>query len=153
VYCGNAWSVIFRLGRFYGWEPQGTQLSLWKDYETGMTTVGRLDGTPEDSGEWLMDEEWNGNYFTSDNQVMTPEDCLALAAALEKARNDIPDHPLYNETVDLETEVPISLNPLDLDEHDLWSIRSGLVFFSIPEAREVFDKVIELLKKGPCTIS
>jgi hypothetical protein len=69
----DAWTKLLSLAISYGWQPMGTlppsRIELY-----GME--------PED---------WDGVYLTNDGQTVTAEDAWALAVALEKSLDDIPD--------------------------------------------------------------
>lgn len=65
------WPRLLDLARSYGWQPLRTQCT--KKY---------AEENPND---------WNGSYSSNDGQLVTAEDALALAEALEKALDDIPD--------------------------------------------------------------
>ena len=73
------WANMLYLANQYGWQPQGTVLS--DDTESG---------------------RWDGDYFGNEGQTITAEDANALADALEKALDDIPDREVY---ASLTTEV------------------------------------------------
>ena len=75
-FSGEAWIKALNLAMSYGWQPMGTRLS------------SVIEGYSFDIEEW---EEWDGTYLTNDGQTVIAEDALALAAALERALNDIPD--------------------------------------------------------------
>lgn len=75
-FSGESWIKVLNLAMSYGWQPMGTRLS------------SVIEGYSFDIEEW---EEWDGTYLTNDGQTVIAEDALALAAALERALNDIPD--------------------------------------------------------------
>jgi hypothetical protein len=66
------WPKVLELGRMFGWRPAGTIRYA-------------EDGSP--------DPGWDGGYVTNDLQVVSAEDAAALADALERALDDIPDTP------------------------------------------------------------
>jgi hypothetical protein len=80
-FSGEAWVKALNLAVFYGWQPMGTRLSsVIESYGFGIE-------------EW---EEWDGTYLTNDGQSVIAEDALALAAALERSLDDIPDFKVEN---------------------------------------------------------
>jgi len=80
LFNNHGWSKMLELAERYGWQPKGTQPPLLEMEEIGVVTNGSSDG------------DWDGNYFTNDRQRVSPEDAASLAAALERALEDIPDH-------------------------------------------------------------
>ncbi len=73
-----SWSHILKLAYWYGWKPKGTEAP------EDMPGLGhRLD--PDDP-------DWNGSYFSNGGQFVTDRDANSIAAALERALDDIPDH-------------------------------------------------------------
>ncbi len=78
----ESWVKVLSLAMSYGWQPMGTRLSL---------TFELYD---------MEIEEWDGAYLTNDGQVVISEDALALAIALEKSLDDIPD---FNIEIDPDT--------------------------------------------------
>jgi hypothetical protein len=75
-FSGEAWIKVLNLAMSYGWQPMGTRLK------------SVIEGYSFDVEEW---EEWDGTYLTNDGQTVIAEDALALAAALQRALDDIPD--------------------------------------------------------------
>ena len=92
-FSGEAWIRVLNLAMFYGWQPMGTRLS---------SVVESYDFEME---EW---DEWDGTYLTNDGQSIIAEDALALAAALERSLDDIPDFKIAIHRVG-ETEKPNTL--------------------------------------------
>lgn len=74
-----AWAKVLELARQYGWEPAGTEL-------------------PE--------EDWNGGYDTNAFQRVTDEDAANIAAALERALDDVPDFSRGGKTKEYTPEDP-----------------------------------------------
>lgn len=68
----TTWEMLLRLGEMYGWEPTGTQL------------------TQNEYVDAVFD--WSGTYCSNDFQLVTDEDARALAAALAKAVDDVPEN-------------------------------------------------------------
>ena len=60
------------MAKLYGWKPMGTQPPSVYDFHK-------------------LGAEWDGTYLTNDGQMIKARDALSLAAALEKALEDIPD--------------------------------------------------------------
>ena len=81
-FSGEAWVKALNLAMSYGWQPMGTRLSPVIEY-CGF-----------DIEEW---DEWDGTYLTNDGQTVIAEDALALAAALERSLDDIPDFKIENQ--------------------------------------------------------
>ena len=75
-FSGEAWVKVLNLAVSYGWQPMGTRLS------------SVIESYRFDIEEW---ENWDGTYLTNDGQTIIARDALALAAAVERALDDIPD--------------------------------------------------------------
>jgi hypothetical protein len=75
-FSGEAWIKALNLAMSYGWQPMGTRLY------------------PVIEGYGLEIEAWDGTYLTNDGQTVLAEDARALAAALERSLDDIPDFPI-----------------------------------------------------------
>lgn len=108
-FSAEAWVKALNLAMAYGWLPAGTHLS------------------PVIECCGFDPEEWDGTYLTNDGQTVLTRDALALAAALERALDDIPDfgieldHAAPGETDDEPAE---ALSPVEravveagLEEH------------------------------------
>jgi len=65
-YSRQFWEKALELAQSYGWRPVGTRLREWRAV-------------------------WDGTYLTNDGQTVTAGDAFALATALEKSLDDIPD--------------------------------------------------------------
>ena len=66
------WAKALELAQIYGWEPVGTRPPSRIDF-------------------YQLNAEWYGRYYTNDGQSVKAEDAYALAAALQRSLNDIPD--------------------------------------------------------------
>ena len=66
------WAKALELAQIYGWEPVGTRPPPRIDF-------------------YQLNAEWDGRYYTNDGQSVKAEDAYALAAALQRSLNDIPD--------------------------------------------------------------
>ena len=73
----------------------------------------------------LLGADWSGTYLTNDGQMIKSEDAYSLAAALEKALDDIPD-----------SSDPIDWNPKFWIEDDLPEWLS-------PEERQMIEEGLE----------
>src|SRR5207249_11688872 len=78
----EAWTKVLSLAMFYGWQPRGTR----------PPSITELHG--------LGVEDWDGTYLTNDGQIVSTEDALSLAIALEKSLDDIPDFNLEAASLD-----------------------------------------------------
>src|SRR6266550_1306327 len=66
------WHKVLDLAKEYGWNPKGTSANrIMKSY----------------AGNW---DNWNGDYFKFDSQLVDEDDAKNLAKALRKALKDIP---------------------------------------------------------------
>jgi len=66
------WHKVLDLAKEYGWIPKGTEVNrIMKSF----------------AGHW---DNWDGNYFTFDNQLVAEEDAKNLAKALRAALKDVP---------------------------------------------------------------
>ena len=99
------WKKALELAQQYGWRPMGTIAPSYHDFN-------------------LLNAEWHGTYLSNEGQTVLREDALALADALQKSLDDIPD---FNPEMDwnpkfwLEDDLPEWLTP---DERDM--IEDGL---------------------------
>jgi hypothetical protein len=65
-FSNSGWPLSLEIGERHGWNPQGTL-------------------APAD---WDEEEEWEGEYFSTDGQRVSKEDAAGLVKALEKALAD-----------------------------------------------------------------
>jgi hypothetical protein len=89
------WAKALELAQLYGWKPLGTHPPSHLDF-------------------YELLAEWDGRYFTNDGQTVKAEDARALAAALERSLDDIPEEntPIdWNAMIQLEDELPEWLSP------------------------------------------
>ena len=89
------WSKALELAGSYGWKPQGTRPPSHVDF-------------------YELETEWDGRYLTNDGQTVNADDARALAAALERSLDDIPDEnpPIdWNSIVQQEDDLPEWLSP------------------------------------------
>lgn len=67
------WHKILELAQKYGWKPKGTSSNrIMKSF----------------AGNW---DNWDGNYFSFDNQLVDEDDAKNLGEALKKALKEIPN--------------------------------------------------------------
>jgi hypothetical protein len=91
------WAKALELARLYGWQPLGTRPTPGLDFSK-------------------LGAEWQGFYLTNDGQVVSAEDACALAAALERSLEDIPDARLETDwdfSLCLEDDLPEWLSPAE----------------------------------------
>ncbi len=91
----QTWAKALELARLYGWQPRGTQPPALFDF-------------------YALNAEWNGTYLTNDGQVVQAEDARALAAALERSLDRIPEvvSPMeWSPCLWLEGELPEWFSP------------------------------------------
>ena len=89
------WAKALDLAELYGWQPLGTEPPSGHDFQQ-------------------LDADWDGNYSTNDGQMIKAKDALSLAAALEKALNDIPDDTVkmdWNRKFWIDDDLPEWLSP------------------------------------------
>ena len=84
-----AWPKLLGLAQRYGWKPAGTRSPkyYWLAQDPG-DWEPPFDHNPADDYD---PADWKGGYFSNDAQQVTAADALALAEALEKSLDDIPD--------------------------------------------------------------
>ena len=89
------WAKALELGRLYGWQPLGTRPMPGSEFSK-------------------LGAEWLGLYLTNDGQIVSAEDAYALAAALERSLDDIPDGKVdtdWDFNLWLEDELPEWFSP------------------------------------------
>ena len=94
----EVWIKVLNLAMFYGWQPMGTRLS-------SMIECCGFEA-----------EEWDGTYLTNEGQTVIAKDAFALAAALERSLDDIPDFIIENDRVveiEEENDRPEMLSPVE----------------------------------------
>lgn len=115
------WAKALELAQFYGWKPLGTRPPSHLDF-------------------YELCAEWDGRYLTNDGQTLKEEDARSLAAALERALNDIPDEDLttdWKSIFQLEDGLPEWLSPEEKEfiEEEL---QDGLLDIMGTNPREYF---------------
>jgi hypothetical protein len=94
-------------------------------------------------GEDGAGPDWDGGYFTNDDQRVTTEDAAALADALERALPDVPRHEaMAHKTV----ELPGGLRVMKADADE-----SPLEWFS-GEGRDQLVEFIRYCRAGEFVI-
>jgi hypothetical protein len=102
----RAWQLMLILADRYGWETRGTKPP---------------DELAIDAGLWRANSDWDGRYLPAYGQQVTEQDARDLAAALERALPDIPDHEALESKGDdnsnvwgwFETSPNIEVNPFE----------------------------------------
>jgi hypothetical protein len=103
------WAKALELAGLYGWTPMGTRPPAHLDlYQLGA--------------------EWDGRYLTNDGQTVGADDARSLAAALERALDDIPDQrpPIDWSSMSWEDDLPEWLSPEE-KEYIEEEIQDGLL--------------------------
>ena len=100
----RTWQLLLSVASVFGWHPAGTL-------------------PPEDN----VTAAWDGRYTPTEGQEMTRHDALALAVALERALDDLPDA-----IVNRESETRSSLSALE----ELGGNNKTLVRWFIEHCRE-----------------
>ncbi len=77
----GGWSRLLSIAQVYGWEPIGTEPP-----EDDGSEPGLWNGDPSD---------WDGRYWPGYGQEVIAKDALELAAALERAWPDLPEHGVF----------------------------------------------------------
>jgi hypothetical protein len=91
------WAKALELARLYGWQPLGTRPMPGVDYSR-------------------LGADWLGVYLTNDGQIVSAEDAYALAAALERSLEDIPDAGINTDwdfSMWLEDDLPEWFSPVE----------------------------------------
>lgn len=89
------WAKALELAGSYGWKPMGTRPPPHVDF-------------------YQIGADWDGGYLTNDGQTVNREDALLLAAALERALDDISNHNIpmdWNAMLQLDDDLPEWLSP------------------------------------------
>ncbi len=115
------WAKALELAQVYGWKPQGTRPPTHIDF-------------------YDLCAEWDGRYLTNDGQTVKAEDARALAAALERSLDDIPNENApndWNSLVQFEDDLPEWLSPEEREfiEEEL---QDGLLDIMSMNPREYF---------------
>ena len=100
------WAKALELARLYGWQPLGTRPMPGIDFSK-------------------LGADWQGLYLTNDGQIVSAEDACALAAALERSLEDIPE-------AGIETDWDLSL----------W-LEDDLPEWFSPEERELVEEELQ----------
>ena len=97
------WQKLMNLAQIYNWTPAGTA------------------APPEWERE--ANENWNGGYDTFNGEWVTDDDARALAEALDRALDDLPDNTMPDriieteiEEIDREGEVSISFHIIEANK-------------------------------------
>ena len=91
------WTKALELARRYGWQSKGTR-------------------PPPGLNFYELNADWHGTYLTNDGQTVKTEDAFALAHALHKALDDIPDVMIeqdWNPKYWFENDLPEWLSPAE----------------------------------------
>jgi len=92
----QSWAKALELAGLNGWLPMGTQPPPFHDSH-------------------LLNADWDGTYLTNEWQTVTAKDALALAEALQKSLDDIPDFNTiemdWNPAFWVEDDLPEWLSP------------------------------------------
>jgi hypothetical protein len=83
----GAWRAVLELAREHGWEPAGTKPPEWTVYAPDGVTVDEV----ATRAERRRYANWDGGYFWNEYQVVSDEDAVNIADALERALDDVPD--------------------------------------------------------------
>lgn len=90
----EAWRNLLRLMQIFGWEPLGTELD--PNFERSHTFNPRMVRTispPEVERRIARAvRDWNGTYLESGHHIVSKLDASAMADALERSLDDIPNH-------------------------------------------------------------
>jgi hypothetical protein len=106
-FCDLAWAKLLNLCKLYGWEPNGTLL----DVRSFLSEECPADDL----------KNWDGNYHSKNEQIVTTKDANAIADALEIALKNINDVESENKEIskpslsnltfsDFEIELPTYFN-------------------------------------------
>lgn len=113
------WTKALELAKLYGWKPVGTRPPSHLDF-------------------YQIGAEWDGGYLTNDGQTVKAEDAHALAAALHRSLEDIPDE-----------NIPVDWASLFRQENDLpeWLSpeEQGLI------EEELQDGLLDIMGMSPLT--
>jgi hypothetical protein len=133
------WDKALELARLYGWMPSGTEVPAAL---VAAAEVAR---------------EWDGRYHSNDGQVVTAGDALALAAALETALDDLPEHHVVEEgphpAMDaLAVAIRRAVPDLELVAHGHPPDASPVAFWSGPEYKAHLRAFIDYCRAGSFNI-
>jgi len=86
------WHFVVQLAEDYGWKPEGT---VFDELPESPMMFGNCDD-PEEYVLAEIEECFLRDYFSNHGQQVTDKDAEALAAALDIALDDIPNHDAIN---------------------------------------------------------
>jgi hypothetical protein len=138
----DAWPMLLRMARSYGWKPAGTQPGPdYADHNLKPTV------------------EWDGTYLTNDGQVVMAEDAAALADAIERALPDIPDHEITGKMVSLrpdqlKSEIDLAFRDLIAEGMSLIATNPDMSPYELfsGEMKQQVIGFIKLCRKGSFAI-
>jgi hypothetical protein len=85
----TAWKFLLDMARKFGWEPMGTVINL-EDPLASREGEGPTDlekrRIKKEVGE--QDKDWDGTYFSNDDQIVTDPDAANLLQSLTRAINN-----------------------------------------------------------------
>jgi hypothetical protein len=118
-FSNGGWTLALCLAEVYEWEQEGTTLE-------------------QEEGEEPI--EWDGDYFSSDGQRVTPSDAVGLATACERALAD----PEYEETAaEINDQIDAAIAEADPEwEPQKWSREDYVAF------RDQLKELITFCREG-----
>lgn len=89
----STYPKLLTLAYVYGWTPRWTEMDA--DWYADFYNAPREEAERRASS-------WDGSYFSNDGQWVTREDAAAMAAALDRASSDIPEHRVERPEADFD---------------------------------------------------
>lgn len=123
----SGWRNILFLGQQYSWHPAGTL-------------------EPEFGHDRFV-PIWDGRYDSTDGQEVTAQDARALADALEKSLDDIPDNPQPGQILEREGADLLGAMARDMEKVWLNMNQHSFGFFG-GENKKKIEQLIEFCRRG-----
>ena len=81
------WPPVLSLATMYGWEPEGTSIPRLSDEMAREHNLSKEEVRRHNE----MVDDWAGEYYGNDGQIVSAQDAANMANAIEASLDDIPD--------------------------------------------------------------
>ena len=144
------WGPILTLAETYGWEGCGTTIEPITEDDMREHDISQEEADKHNTAVL----EWSGTYFGNDGQLVSSEDALAIAVALEQSLDDIPDFdiPAPGQKEDGMVSVTNEANAKHRASLNAGSRPALTIEFSGKDNKTYIKKFIKFLRKGAFNI-